>query len=98
MNTKQYAILFLIVNSMSFLFSKNLVCCYLSLNNLFGLMFIKIIDINNYFLSSIIYILIITFLFYSLLNTLSSKQKITRYIFLIISLLISIPILNANGM
>jgi hypothetical protein len=99
MKNKYYTIVFLILNILSFTLSKmGLTNNYLSFNNLISSILGNLINVNNYILSSFIFISIITIAFYGLLNLFNIRKKIILFILIIIGLLISLPLLNANGL
>lgn len=97
MKNKYYTIAFLAVNILSFLFSKSdLTYRFVSVNNLLSHIFQKLTGITNGLVSVVIFIIIATIIFYFLFKLFSNK-KVLLIIFLLISLLISMPILDANG-
>ncbi|AXP82934.1 hypothetical protein CJ739_3875 [Mariniflexile rhizosphaerae] len=95
-NIRILAILYLLINSISFLLSFNgVIGQYGSFNILFSLLFANIVR-NNYLFSSLIYLAVTTLITYGLAE--SARRKIEIVILVVLLLGISIPYLDLNGL
>lgn len=69
---------------------------YVSANVLLGLLLGKAIGVSNHAISALIYIPLITSIFYLIMKLFKNKYLVI--VFLIVAALLTLPILNANGM
>lgn len=96
-NVRLLTILYLIINSLSFLLSFNGgIGQYGSFNILFSLLVGNIVRTDNYLFSSLIYLAVTTLIVYGLAE--SAIRKIEIGILLILLIGISIPYLDLNGL